>query len=81
MNIRLKEAFNQMNAVTITVGTFEASDKKQAVTITSLDMMTTAGAARDIYEALQSLPGTTTNGESGRLIVKGGDSEKSQTYI
>ena len=81
MNIRLKEAFNQMNAVTITVGTFEASDKKQAVTITSLDMMTTAGAAGDVYGGLQSLPGTTTNGESGSLFVKGGDSEESQTYI
>ena len=57
LNIRLKEAFNQLNAVTTTAGTFEASDKKQAVTITPLDMMTTAGAAGDVYGALQSLPG------------------------
>lgn len=79
--VKLKEAFNQLNAVTITAGTFEAGDKKQAVTISSLDMMTTAGAAGDVYGALQSLPGTTINGESGRLFVKGGDSEESQTYI
>jgi len=81
MTIQLKEAFNQLNAVTISAGTFEASDKKQAVTITPIDMLTTAGAAGDVYGALQSLPGTTTNGESGRLFVKGGDSEESQTYI
>lgn len=81
LNVKLKEAFNQLNAVTITAGTFEAGDKKQAVTISSLDMMTTAGAAGDVYGALQSLPGTTINGESGRLFVKGGDSEESQTYI
>ncbi len=81
LNIQLKEAFNQLNAVTITAGTFEASDKKQAVTITPLDMVTTAGARGDVFGALQSLPGTTTNGESGRLFVKGGDSEESQTYI
>ena len=81
LNIQLKEAFNQLNAVTITAGTFEASDKKQAVTITPLDMVTTAGAKGDVFGALQSLPGTTTNGESGRLFVKGGDSEESQTYI
>lgn len=81
LNIRLKEAFNQLNAVTITAGTFEAGDKKQAVTITPRDMVTTAGAAGDVYGALQSLPGTTINGESGRLFVKGGDSEESQTYI
>ncbi|MDP2335056.1 MAG: TonB-dependent receptor, partial [Bacteroidota bacterium] len=81
LNIQLKEAFNVLNAVTITAGTFEASDKKQAVTITPIDMVTTAGAAGDVYGALQSLPGTSTNGESGRLFVKGGDSEESQTYI
>jgi len=81
LNIQLKEAFNQLTAVTITAGTFEAGDKKQAVTITPLDMVTTAGAKGDVYGALQSLPGTTTNGESGRLFVKGGDSEESQTYI
>jgi hypothetical protein len=81
LNVRLKEAFNQLNAVTITAGTFEAGDKKQAVTITSIDMLTTAGAVGDVFGALQSLPGTTVNGESGRLFVKGGDSEESQTYI
>jgi len=81
LTIRMKEAFNQLDAVTISAGTFEASDKKQAVTITPLDMMTTAGAAGDVYGALQSLPGTTVNPESGRLFVKGGDSEESQTYI
>jgi hypothetical protein len=81
LNVQLKEAFNQLKAVTITAGTFEASDKKQAVTITPRDMVTTAGAAGDVYGALQSLPGTTINGESGRLFVKGGDSEESQTYI
>jgi len=81
VDVQLKEAFNQLNAVTITAGTFEASDKKQAVTITPQDMVTTAGAVGDVYGALQSLPGTTINGESGRLFVKGGDSEESQTYI
>jgi hypothetical protein len=81
LDIQLKEAFNQLDAVTITAGNFEAGDKRQAVTITPLDMMTTAGARGDVYGALQSLPGTITNGESGRLFVKGGDSEESQTYI
>ena len=81
INVHLKEEINQLNEVVISAGTFEAGDKKRAVTITSLDMMTTAGAAGDAYGALQSLPGTITNGESGRLFVKGGDSEESQTYI
>lgn len=77
----LEEAFNKLDAVTITAGTFEASDKKRANILTPLDMITTAGAVGDVYGALQSLPGTTTNGESGKLFVKGGDSEESQTFI
>jgi hypothetical protein len=81
IDVKLKEKFNQLNAVTITAGTFEASDKKQANILTPLDMITTAGAQGDVFGALQSLPGTTTNGESGKLFVKGGDSEESQTFI
>jgi len=81
IDVQLKEKFNQLNAVTITAGTFEASDKKQANILTPMDMITTAGAQGDVFGALQSLPGTTTNGESGKLFVKGGDSEESQTFI
>ena len=81
LEIQLKETFNQLNAVTITAGTFEAGDKKRSNILTPLDMVTTAGAVGDVYGALQTLPGTTTNGESGKLFVKGGDSEESQTFI
>jgi len=81
LEIQLKEAFTQLDAVTITAGTFEASDKKRANILTPLDMITTAGAVGDVYGALQTLPGTTTNGESGKLFVKGGGSEESQTFI
>ena len=81
LEISLEDEFVKLNAVTITAGTFEAGDKKRANILTPLDMITTAGAVGDVYGALQSLPGTTTNGESGKLFVKGGDSEESQTYI
>lgn len=81
LNVVLKEAFNKLEAVTISAGTFEAGDEKQSNTLSTNDMLTTAGAAGDVYGALQTLPGTTSNGESGRLFVKGGDSDESQTYI
>lgn len=79
--IKMHEAFNELNAVTISAGTFEAGDKKKAIAISSLDMVTTAGSSGDVYGALRSLPGTTTVGESGKLFVKGGDSRESQTFI
>ncbi len=81
LEIVLEETFNKLEVVTITAGTFEAGDKKQSNLLTPLDMATTAGAVGDVYGALQTLPGTTTNGESGRLFVKGGDDQESQTYI
>jgi len=79
--IELKEAFNELTAVTISDGTFEAGDRKKSIALSSIDMVTTAGAAGDVYGALQALPGTTTVGESGKLFVKGGDSRESKTYI
>lgn len=81
LNIELKETFNKLEAVTITAGTFEAGDKKRANTLSSLDMITTAGANGDVFGALQTLPGATNVGESGKLFVKGGDSDESKTFI
>ncbi len=81
IEVQMKEAFSEVKAVVITAGAFEASDEKKAVILNSLDMVTTAGASGDVYGALQTLPGTTTNGESGRLFVRGGSSDESLTYI
>ncbi len=79
--VKLKEAFNELSAATITAGTFEAGDKKKSISLSPIDMVTTAGSQGDVFGALKSLPGTTTVGESGKLFVKGGDSRESKTYI
>jgi hypothetical protein len=79
--VELKEAFNELNAVTISAGTFEAGDKKKSISLSPIDMVTTAGSQGDVFGALKSLPGTTTVGESGKLFVKGGHSRESKTYI
>ncbi|MCD4710241.1 MAG: carboxypeptidase-like regulatory domain-containing protein, partial [Bacteroidales bacterium] len=79
--IELDEEVNELTAVTITAGTFEAGDKKKSISLSALDMVTTDGSSGDVYGALQALPGTTTVGESGKLFVKGGDSRESKTYI
>lgn len=81
INAKLKEEFNQLEAVNITAGTFEAGDKKKSIAMTPIDMVTTPSASGDIYGALNAMPGTTTVGESGKLYVKGGDSRESKTFI
>ena len=47
-NISLKELITELNAVTITAGSFEASDKKKGSVLSSLDVVTTAGSQGDI---------------------------------
>jgi hypothetical protein len=77
----LPEAFNEMEAVQIAAGAFEASDVKKAVMLKPLDIVTTAGATGDIVGALQTLPGTSTVGESGRLFVRGGSGDESKIFV
>ncbi len=71
--LTLRPAVNELNAVTITSGSIEVSDRSRALVMTPLDIVTTAGALADITGALATLPGTATVGNDGRLFVRGGD--------
>jgi hypothetical protein len=79
--IKLKENLNMLDTVVINAGTFEAGDKAKVTVLKPLDIVTTAGSNADIVAALQTLPGTQTVGESGRLFVRGGESDEAQTYV
>lgn len=79
--IRLVEEITEMNSVTISAGAMEASDEKKAVVLRPLDIVTTSGAMGDIVGALQTLPGTSTVGNDGRLFVRGGDASEVGIYI
>ncbi|HLA56947.1 MAG TPA: TonB-dependent receptor [Flavobacterium sp.] len=79
--VRLRENVNTLDAVIVTAGTFEAGDKARVSVLKPLDIVTTAGAAGDIVAALQTLPGTQTVGEDGRLYVRGGEADETQTFV
>lgn len=79
--IILKEKFNQLKAVTITAGNYGSGKSETAVVMSSLDVVTTAGSMGDINAAMRSLPGTSNNGESGKLFVHGGEGTETGTYI
>ena len=81
LKIVLKEEVNRLSGVTITAGSFEASDENKAVILKPLDIAMTAGATADIPGALNTLPGTTTNAETGRLFVRGGTANETQAFI
>ena len=80
-SVSLKEEINELDAVTISAGSFTAGDEKRRTILKAVDIATTAGATADIAGALNTLPGTTKVGESGRLFVRGGDSNETRTFI
>jgi outer membrane cobalamin receptor len=81
LTVKLKESVTSLDAVVITAGTFEAGDKARVSVLKPLDIVTTAGAAGDIIGALTTLPGTQTVGEDGRLFVRGGEANETQTFV
>ncbi len=82
INIVLKEEPNELTAVVISVGTFEASDRKRAAAILDpIDIVTTASANGDITGALKTLPGAQQVGESEGLFVRGGTAAETKTFI
>lgn len=46
-----------------------------------VELVTVGGANGDLYKALQTLPGTQVQGETGELLVRGGGSYETQTFI
>jgi len=81
LEIRLKEAINELTGVTLTAGSFEAGDNSKVSVLKPLDIVTTAGAAGDFVAALQTLPGTSTVSEDGRLFIRGGAAGETQVFI
>lgn len=81
LDIQLEEEVNRLSGVTITAGGFEASEGTKSVVLKPLDVAMTAGALADIPAALNTLPGTTKNGETGRLFVRGGTANETQAFI
>ena len=81
LKIKLRDDVNTLDAVVINAGTFEAGDNAKVTALKPLDVVTTASALGDFVGALQTLPGTATVAEDGRLFVRGGEAEETQIFI
>ncbi|HMC02366.1 MAG TPA: TonB-dependent receptor [Flavobacteriaceae bacterium] len=81
LEIKLKEDVNTLDAVILSAGTFSAGDNSKVNALKPLDVVTTASALGDFVGALQTLPGTSTVAEDGRLFVRGGEAEETQIFI
>jgi hypothetical protein len=81
ITIKLLDDVNTLDAVVLSAGTFAAGDNSKVNVLKPLDVVTTASALGDFVGALQTLPGTTTVAEDGRLFVRGGDANETQIFI
>jgi len=81
LEVILKDDVNSLDAVVLSAGTFEAGDNSKISVLKPLDVVTTASALGDFVGALQTLPGTSTVSEDGRLFVRGGEADETQIFI
>ncbi len=81
ITVKLREDVSALDAVVLSAGTFSAGDNSKVNVLKPLDVVTTASALGDFVGALQTLPGTTTVAEDGRLFVRGGDANETQIFI
>lgn len=82
VNSDLKEQISEIDAVVISAGSIEASDKKRATTLlTPIDIYTTAGANGQVSSALETLPGVQKIGETEGLFVRGGTGNETKFFM
>jgi len=80
VKIVLQEVAIEMPAATITASSFSSGDEK-GVTLKPLEILTTPGAAADIFQAIQTFPGLAHIDEGSGLFVRGGDVSETVTYL
>ena len=82
ISIAMKEKLDELRAVSVTAGSFEASDKKKAATVLNMiDVVTVVGANADITSAVKTLPGAQQVGEQEGLFVRGGAGYETKQII
>ena len=82
INIAMKEKLDELRAVSVTAGSFEAGDKKKAATVLNMiDVVTVGGANADITSAVKTLPGAQQVGEQEGLFVRGGAGYETKQII
>lgn len=69
----LKETLINLREVTVTASAYSTGDQVKGITLRSLEVVTTPGAAADIFRAVQTFPGVVAMDEGSGLFVRGGD--------
>jgi len=78
--IKLQEEGVKGKTVYVTASAFTAADE-EGVTLNSMDVVRTPGAAADLFWAIKSFPGLQQVEEGAGLFVRGGDVSETAVYL
>ncbi len=81
ITVQLKPSTQQIKEVVTYAGNYMLKSSSTLQQKNAVDLVSTAGSEGDLYKAIATLPGMQAAGIDGRLLVRGGDSNESQTYI
>lgn len=70
-----------LSEVTITAGSFDASNDKAKTVLKPLDIVAMAGSNADVVKAMEMLPGTQKTGTENGLFVRGGDASEAAVLV
>ena len=81
LTINMHEKATTIDEVVVTASTYSFGKSDNFKTMDALDVVMAGNSCGDIVAALQTLPGTLMVGESGKLYVRGGESDECQTFV
>lgn len=81
LQILLREVAVDLEEVVVHAGSFILRGTSSVERKSAVDVATTAGSEGDLFKAISLLPGAQATGTDGRLLIRGGESSESQTYI
>ncbi|MEA5127639.1 MAG: TonB-dependent receptor [Proteiniphilum sp.] len=81
LQIFLKPQTNNLDEVVIYAGNYSLKNSSTINKTKAVELLSTAGSNGDLFKAISMLPGMQAPDRDGRLLVRGGSSRESQTYI
>ncbi len=81
LEIILKEEPVELKGITVTASSFSSKEEDAGIAINRMDVVTTPGAAADVFQSIKALPGLTPVSEGAELFVRGGNPYETVTLL
>ena len=81
LEIILKEEPVEVKGITVTASSFSSKEEDAGISISQMDVVTTPGAAADVFQSIKTLPGLTPVSEGAELFVRGGNPYETVTLL